>query len=118
MYPKAMFDLCCGMDAEGGGQIQPRQFMLAYGDLETGEEMQYLLTLPEAPKCDERYPLLVYLHSAASADFAKGDFNDLRSQLVLGESPISQMVESGKTEPSSELVAKIISVALCCPTMV
>jgi predicted esterase len=57
------------------------------------------------------HPLIVYLHSAASADVSNGDIRSRLLQLVAQEAPHSIFVDGGK----AGLVDDFIGIAPCCP---
>jgi len=82
--------------------------------------LPYLLTVPAAAAAssrsaaaapEKRYPLIVYLHSAASTDICKGDILMRQLQLVAQEAPHSVLVDSGQ----AGLVDDFIGITPCCP---
>lgn len=96
----------------------PRNFALIHkSKRKTHAELPFILTMPalDEAKVEHRqaakYPLLLYLHSAASTDICKGDVLNRQLQFVAGEAPQSIFVEQGR----SNAVDQFIGIAPCCP---
>mmetsp|Transcript_13443 Transcript_13443/g.39262 ORF Transcript_13443/g.39262 Transcript_13443/m.39262 type:complete len:543 (-) Transcript_13443:35-1663(-) len=105
--------------------VSIRQFALLFRSQgKRGASMPYLLTVPAdvcaGSRCgsdnprlgsEKRYPLIVYLHSAASTDICKGNVLARQLQFVAQEAPHSAFVENGSGGP----VDGFIGIAPCCP---
>mmetsp|Transcript_35596 Transcript_35596/g.82665 ORF Transcript_35596/g.82665 Transcript_35596/m.82665 type:complete len:610 (-) Transcript_35596:63-1892(-) len=118
-----IWELCCS-SAMPSVPCAFRQFALLFqATVQSGMQMPYLLTVPAMLNCSHtqhcrsgtapatRYPLIVYLHSAASTDICKGNILLRQLQFVAQEAPHAVFVERG--EPG--LVDRFIGLAPCCP---
>jgi len=101
--------------------MQLRQFALLFrGRGLPKVPMPYLLTAPvrQPPVSGDtsgdrqnRYPLVVYLHSAASSNICKGDVVGRQLELVVQEAPQAFLAEHCHVGPSDGF----IGIAPCCP---
>jgi len=102
-------------------EMQLRQFALFFrGRSRPSAPMPYILTVPvrqpvangdASGDCQKRYPLVVYLHSAASSDICKGDVVGRQLELVVKEAPQAFFAEQGHLGPAGDF----IGIAPCCP---
>jgi len=111
-----VWDFCCRSHA-----ARPRQFALLFrGQGRPYVPMPYLLTLPGYQPANsgegsrerqKRYPLVLYLHSAASSEICRGDVVSRQLDLVVREAPQATLAEQGLVGPADGF----IGLAPCCP---
>jgi len=103
----------------------PRNFAMVFRSTRQASKpmLPYVLTVPTnllgtgMDTLGAKYPLVVYMHSAASTDICKGNILERQLQFVAQEAPLSVFAERGVGDPRAgdSCMGHCIGLAPCCP---